>query len=321
VFWAAAWLGCVRDATSLVAVEDGRLVMATVLDVSLLVEPGREAAARDALRTVFDTAQSLSAVADRFDPESDVSRLNAAASEGPVEIGRLLYEMLARAEAARVETRGSFDVTVGPLVELWTQAARRGRTPSQAEVVAARALVGHPVCLGTPGRAGLDSAGMSIDLGGLAKGFAIDQIAAELARAGITRSLLSFGQSSIWAGGQPWRLAVQRDDGSFEGVVELSDEALSMSSSLSQSSLIDGISYGHVIDPRSGQALRARRSAVVVASSATLAEVLSTALLVLDEKEGRRVVSEQGAEAWVRGEDGVAWRTEGWPARTGFGSD
>jgi thiamine biosynthesis lipoprotein len=286
--------------------------MGTVLDVSLLVEPGREAAARDALRTAFDTAQSLSALADRFDPESDVSRLNAAASEGPVEIGRLLYEMLARAEAARVETRGSFDVTVGPLVELWTQAARRGRTPSQAEVVAARALVGHPVRLGTPGRAGLDSAGMSIDLGGLAKGFAIDQIAAELARAGITRSLLSFGQSSIWAGGQPWRLAVQRDDGGFEGVVELSDEALSMSSSLSQSSLIDGISYGHVIDPR---------SAVVVASSATLAEVLSTALLVLDEKEGRRVVSEQGAEAWVRGEDGVAWRTEGWPARTGFGSD
>jgi thiamine biosynthesis lipoprotein len=98
----------------------------------------------------------------------------------------------------------------------------------------------------------------------------------------------------------------------------LSDQALSVSSSLGQSSEIEGRRYGHVVDPRTGQALAKRRRAIVVAQDATWAEVLSTALLVLDEAEATTVLTEQGAQALVIDEQGHHWNTPGWQAATGY---
>jgi thiamine biosynthesis lipoprotein len=287
------------------------------LDVSLRVAPGTEGPAREALGRVFETVRRLEAVANRFDPESAVSGLNERAGGGPVAVGSDLHAMLSEANLARTRTRGAFDVTVGPLVELWTRAAERGRAPDERELADARARVGRPVQLDADGRASLERAGMSVDLGGLAKGFALDRVVQELLEAGFGRSLLSFGRSSIWAGGQPWKLRVESDEGPL-AVVVLQDLALSMSSSLSQSSEIDGVRYGHVIDPRSGQALRARRMALVVTESATRAEILSTALLVLGEADAREVLADLDAEAWVREEDGREWQTAGWLAATLF---
>jgi len=313
----AVGLGCVAPAAD-VPVEDGRLLMGTVLDLSLLVPPGQEDEARDALRQAFDSVEALDGLASRFDPRSQLSALNAAAGRDSVALDPRLERLLRESEAARASTHGAFDVTVGPVVQLWSEAARRGRLPSPVEIAAARARVGRPLRLEPPGHASLVAPGMSLDLGGIAKGFALDDVAAELAARGFTRALLIFGRSSIWAGGRPWRLAIESDDGELLGVVEVADRAVSMSSSLSQSSTIEGVEVGHVVDPRSGEALRERRSAVVVAARATDAEVLSTALLVLDEREGRAVVGEAGAEAWVRSADGGEWQTAGWQRATRF---
>ncbi len=291
--------------------------MGTVLDVSLRVSPGGEAPAREALDQLFREVAALSRVASRFDPESGVSRLNDAAGQGPAAVDPALYEMLLQAESARRATRGAFDVTVGPVVALWTEAAGRDRAPSRDELAQVLTRVGRPIGL-EQGRASLALPGMSVDLGGIAKGFALDRVRARLAEEGLARCLLSFGRSSVWAGGQTWRLLIESDDGTPVGLVELRDQALSLSSSLAQSSVIEGVAYGHVVDPRSGQALQSRRIAVVVGRRATEAEVLSTALLVLDEAAGRAVLEEQRAEAWVREEDGNEWQTSGWQAATGF---
>jgi len=297
-----------------VAIEDGRLVMGTVLDVSMRVPPGEEERGRAAIRSAIEIAVALEDVASSFDPASALGRMNARAGQGGATVDPRLYDMLVRAEEGRAASHGAFEVSIGPLVALWTDAARRNRTPSPAEVASARALVA-PITL-VRGRAGLARPGMSVDLGGLAKGFALDHIATDLAERGIHSVLLDFGGSSIWAGGQPWRLAIESDAGHVLGIVEIEDRALSMSSSLSQSSVIEGVRYGHVVDPRTGQALSARRSAVVVASDAALAEILSTALLVLDEAEAREVLAGQAADGWVRGEDGSTWQTPGWAAAT-----
>ncbi len=313
---AAAGMACTTP--GLVPVEDGRLLMGTVLDVSLLVPAERVLESRELLREIFDEVAALESLASRFDPDGALVRLNARAGEGAEPVDPRLEAMLRQAVRARERTSGAFDVTVGPLVLLWIDAAERDRAPSTDEIQAALARVGGPIVFEPEGRAALARPGMSVDLGGLAKGVALDR-AVELLRADrVPRALLSFGRSSLWAGGQNWRLAIQSDDGDWLGMVELRDQALSMSSSLSQSSWIEGVRYGHVVDPRSGMALRERRLALVVADSATDAEVLSTALLVLDEDEGREVVAGYGAEAWVRSASGTSWHTPGWPRASGF---
>ena len=324
VWLCAVWiLGCAGP-TEAVPVEAGRLVMGTLLDLALLVRPGEEESAREALAAAFDSVSSFERVASRYLEGSDVRRLNAGAGREDVEIDPRVHALLVRAEEARRSSRGAFDVSVGPLVELWTRAAERGVAPDETEIAAAAGLVGRPVVLGSSRpshRARLVEAGMAVDLGGIAKGFALDAVALDLRGAGFHRGLLSFGQSSVWALGAPvdapaWRLAVQDDEGGVLAVIELCDQALSVSSSLGSSSEIGGRLYGHVVDPRSGLAISEARRAIVVARDATLAEALSTALLVLSEEEGRDVLEGENAEARVFRDDRSSWQTSGWQRAT-----
>ena len=323
---ARAWLLAVSvlacaGPVEVVPVSDGRFVMGTILELTLLVRPGEEGRAREALEAAFESVSSLERLVSRYAEGSDIRRLNARAGLGEVEIDPRVYRLLQRAEEARRATRSAFDVSVGPLVDLWSRASERDVAPGESEIAAAAALVGRPVAHGALQRghwARLDEVGMSVDLGGIAKGFALDRIVARLRSAGFRRGLLSFGQSSVWALGAPpdglaWRLALRDDAGRRLGVVELCDQALSVSSSFGKSSSIAGRRYGHVVDPRTGLALSEARRAVVVAREATLAEALSTALLVLSEPEARAVVEAQNAEAWVFRPDRSSWQTLGWP--------
>ena len=145
-----------------------------------------------------------------------------------------------------------------------------------------------------------------------------------LREAGVAAALLSFGQSSAWAIGAPpglegWRLLARAPDGGFAGILTLRDDALSVSGSLGQWTEIEGRRYGHVLDPRSGEPLVRRREALVVTPSATLAEALSKALLVLGEDEGIALIeSVDDCEALLLDQDGREWRTSGWQLRTDY---
>ena len=161
---------------------------------------------------------------------------------------------------------------------------------------------------------------MSVDLGGIAKGFALDRIAAHWRREarGDVDALLSFGQSSVWAlgtapGDVGWRLALRDADGELTGTVTLRDQAFSVSSSLGQWTEIGGRRYGHVIDPRTGLPLELGAQAAVLAPNATTAEVLSTALLVLGPGAGLELVeSLPGVEARMLLDGGAVRMSHGW---------
>ncbi len=304
---------------------DGRYVMGTVLELTLPVRSGEVDRAQEMLERCFVLAAELDGLLSRFDPESDVSRLNAHAGDGRLlRIDSRTAELLGFSRRATALTRSSFDVTVSPLIGLWSAAARSDRVPEAHELAGALRLVGADrIRLEPDGRAGLDLVGMSVDLGGVAKGFALDAIAARIREAGMSQALLSFGKSSVWALGAPpdgsgWRLLLESPDAGYAGVIELADLALSVSSSLGQSSEIAGRRYGHVIDPRSGWPLVRGKQAAVVARSASLAEVLSTALLILSEEDGRAVLETQAAEARVVDDQGRTWETRGWQRTTKF---
>jgi thiamine biosynthesis lipoprotein len=302
---------------------DGRLLMGTVLEIELL---GRdEAAGRAALERCFERVAGLERLFTRFDPESALSRLNRGAGRGLVEVDPALARILADARAYAELTRGTFDPTVGPLVALWGEAARRGKPPSAAELAAARTRVGWEGIEASvePPRAGLARPGMAVDLGGFAKGWALDRVGEILAEEGVRDAFASFGGSSFLALGAPpgepgWRVWLRDAAGGFAGELRLRDRSLAVSGSLGQTIEVAGRAYGHVIDPRRGEPLVRAAQAAVVAPGGALAEALGKALLVLGEEEGIALVEGIGeADAFWIDAAGRSRRTSGWDGGDG----
>jgi len=302
---------------------DGRTSMGTVLEISLVARD--RDTARERIAAEYRQVALLEAIVSRHLPDSQLSQLNRSAGEAPMPVDPRLGELIEQSIEFGGLTDGSFDVTVGPLIELWQTASQRDRLPTQEELDAARDLVGFRKIVLEPGAVGLERRGMSIDLGGIAKGYALDLMADRLRKQGHANALLSFGLSSVWAIGAPptdfgWRLLLRPPSKRHElGVITLRDQALSVSSSLGQWSEIEGVRYGHVIDPRSGRAVITTRRATVVADTASEAEALSTALVVLDPREGLALVeARDGAEARIDDETGFVGQTSGFQKVTRY---
>ena len=170
-------------------------------------------------------------------------------------------------------------------------------------------------------------AGMRLDLGGIAKGFAADEAQAVLRAHGITRALVAAGGDVVVSGPPPgrqgWSVAVALPWGlqAADPVLELHDAAVSTSGDAEQFVTLDGVRYSHIVDPRTGRALTGRRAATVVARTGAEADALATALCVLPPDEGLALVdSTPGAAARLvrEGRAGIERReSRRWKATTG----
>ena len=232
------------------------------------------------LRGCFQDARRLEEVYSRFEADSELSRVNATAGT-PREVSDEFARLLKRSLALGAATGGAFDVTVGPLTELWR--AGEGK-PSPEAVAAARARVGAEH-VRLDGRTLELPAGHRLDFDGIAKGWAVDGCVARLRAAGIERALVSLGESSVYALGAPagepgWELEVRgAEPDEAVGVLHLRDEGLSVSATFGGGGR-GGRAAGHVVDPHTGEALAEPAVAAVVSASATDAEAYSKALLL-----------------------------------------
>jgi len=313
-----------RVAVTRYTVRAGRPAMGTLLELSLVMrDPDRGQRAADVL---FTRVMELERLFTTYAEDSALNRLSDAAGRGaqPVDIrmARILGESLAYTR----RSGGAFDITVGPLVELWSRSGASGRVPSDAEIAATLLRVGpsgiHIRNIGPTVE--LKHRGMRLDLGGIAKGWALDRLGEVLVEGGVRDALLDFGQSSILALGKPldapaWTVALRAGDEGVAGIVSLRDGmGFSVSGALGRYFEIDGVRYGHVIDPRNGRALIRNVQAAVVAPDATAAEVWSTALTVLGPEGLARIEAEAGVEAHLLLEDGSSRTTSGWAEATAF---
>ena len=301
-----------------VTVSDGQYQMGTVLEISLCA-PDR-ARGEAILGELFAEASALERILSRFDVKSDLSRLNRSAGTGPFRVAQPLAELTTLSLGYTELTRGTFDVTVGPLIVLWLEAEHTRALPPAADLAAARARVGPQVVRVDAAASTVDLLvpGAMLDFGGVAKGWALDRMAEKLRAAGITRALLSFGQSSLRALGRPagwdgWGVLLGDASGGFAGTAQLVDQSLSVSGSLGQYTEIAGRRYGHVIDPRSGEPMTQARVAAALAANGARAEALSKALLILGEVDGIALLeSLPDAEGILIDEGGKTWETSGW---------
>ncbi|WP_182867589.1 FAD:protein FMN transferase [Rhodopirellula sp. JC639] len=252
-----------------------------------LVEPALEA---------LELLDQIEADLTVYQDESEISRVNAAASDHPVSVSENTYRLLRRSIDWSETTAGAFDVTAGPLVRVWGFTQRRGRKPTTAEVRAAAAKVGYRhVKLDDEHRSvAFELPGMEINLGAIGKGFALDQLAETLTARGLNNFLIHGGGSSVIARGdqvsgsqatgnrQGWAVGISHPTKPKLRLagIRLHNEALSTSGSGKQFFHHRGRRYGHVIDPRSGFPAGDLLSLTAIASNATDAEACSTAFFV-----------------------------------------
>ncbi len=307
-------------AAPLSCLSDGRYVMGTVLELTLC---GTDAAHnRRTSESLFHTAVRLDRLLTTYAPNSPVSRLNATAGQGPMPVPAEVMDALSVSIRYWELTGGTFDITVGPLIALWENAPH---LPSPETVQQTLSRIGsHKIVFSPQGMVGLAHKDMTLDLGGIGKGFALDRMVKLLKEQQVTRALLDFGQSTQWALGTPpnaegWRLLVRLPDGTNAGVITLQNQALSVSGSLGHSFTVEGQYYGHVIDPRTGQPIQRDLLACVVATSATQAEALSTAFLILGESEGIALLERlSDVEGMLLEANGQRWETTGWRQAVAF---
>jgi thiamine biosynthesis lipoprotein len=201
--------------------------------------------------------------------------------------------LLRQAQQLHQETGGAFDITIGPLVRCWGFMGGQGRLPEPKELEEARALVGmrHVILDEKDFSVRFDRAGLILDLGAIGKGHAIDCAARLLRECGVSSALLHGGTSTTYALGAPpdaetWQVAVAAAPDvpgrtpPLQTVLRLRDEALSVSAVWGRSFEAGGRTYGHVLDPRTGEPVCQAALAAVVLPSATETDALSTALLV-----------------------------------------
>jgi FAD:protein FMN transferase len=237
----------------------------------------------------FDEVDRIDRLMSHYKPESSLSRLNRDAGQGAVAVEPELFNFIAEALRYARESNGAFDITVGPLMKAWGFFRGGGRVPSSAELSDLRERVGHQhVVLDAQERTiRFDRPGVELDLGGIAKGYAVDRVVALLRSEHVAAALVSAGGSTIFALGAPpgqpgWEVDVQ-DPTDAEAVafsVRLEDRALSVSGRYEKSFEKDGVSYTHIMDPRAGRPAQGMLSVAVLAPSGTAGDALDDAFFV-----------------------------------------
>ncbi len=309
-----------------VAISDGWLAMGTFFEVEIRLQPGEEDRARAWIEWARTEIARLEHVYSRHDPDSAVSQLNRALESGvgvgeTLRIPEELESILLSAVEIWDRTGGAFDITVGPLVDVWTDAAQRGEWPTISELRTAKSHVGSDgLALLGNGELHSSTDHIRIDLDGISKGAALDRLRERfLIDLPGAAALLSFGQSSIVAIGDPdgdgWRVEIRSRNpvDTDLGTLRLRNKALSVSSSLGSEREIAGERVSHIIDPRTGGVVAETVEAIVIADDARIADGWSTALLVIGaDRTALRMVRQAGLEASVLESSGRSVTTEGW---------
>jgi thiamine biosynthesis lipoprotein len=205
-------------------------------------------------------------------------------------------------------TRGVFDPTALPLIRLWDW--RKAQMPADAEIESARQRVGWRKVQRRPGSVRLSEPGMCLDLGGMGKEYAVDQVTLLARQCGLTGALVDFGADirvmGLPADGRPgWHLGLENPDqpGKAWCGLAVRDAAVATSGDYHRGFTAGGRRWGHILDPRTGRPVQnGCRAAHVLAPSCTVAGMLSTAALVLGPDEGLRLIESQpGAEGLLHG--------------------
>lgn len=256
-----------------------RPLMGTTFAITCYAE--NQETAREAAEEAFAKASEVNAVASDYLPDSELSRLNGTTDERS--LSPLLTDLLKEAFATAEKTDGLFDPTIGPLTKLWRETRKTLALPDPEVLKQAREACGWKDADFHPEKSTLQfrKRGMSLDLGGMAKGYAADRMLEAMVKHGIPQACIAAG-GDLRLGDPPpekagWRVGLKAFDAdSTEEIVELKNCAVSTSGDLHQHVEIGGVRYSHIIDPATGLGMTAHVAVTIIASTGTLSDALDT---------------------------------------------
>ena len=258
-----------------------------------------EQAAREAADAAFDRVRALNGALSDYDSDSELSRLSRTAGQGlAVPVSDDLWRVLEAAQQLAERSGGAFDITVGPLVNLWRHARRQRTLPPPEKIQEMRQRVGYTNLRLDPNArtAELQKSGMRLDLGGIAKGYAVDEALRVVRTRGYGQALVAASGDMV-AGDPPpgmngWRVAITPLDapGAPRTTVAIANCGIATSGDTFQRIEINGVRYSHILDPRSGFGLTDHALVTVIAPTGMIADALATAVSVMPAADAMALI-------------------------------
>ena len=284
--------------------KETRLLMGTFVEITCQDN--------SAIEQAFQEIRKIEAAANNFEPSSEISRLN---KDGEIKAGADLLAMVRESLKYYRLSRGAFDITVGPLARLWKEMIKQAdeglkeiEIPSAQEISATLALIGSDKIILDEPRSVIKFSrpGVEIDLGGIAKGYAVDKAVMRLKELGITSAMVNAGGNIYCLGkkhSRKWRIGIQhpRKPQEILFYLELENQAVATSGDYQQYFSSKGRRYSHIIDPKSGYPVdNGVISATIIALDGASSDGLSTSVFVLGKEKGQELVkSLKGVEARI----------------------
>lgn len=273
------------------------LLMGTVVDIQVV--HSNPTKATNLLDKAFKYMKELVYMMDVHREDSEISRVNREAYIHPVEVSPELYEIISLSLQISRLTNGAFDITVGPLLKIWPIYKKSGFSlPDATQLQNALARVGWQNLYidETHRTVHFAKENMSLDLGGIAKGYIVDKTAEFLKNQGISGALIDAG-GDIYALGtapknKPWHIGIQhpRDGRELIAILELKDIGVVTSGDYERYVIKDGVRYTHIIDPRTGFTVRKTASVTLIGKSTAFIDAIATAIMVEGVEKGMTLV-------------------------------
>lgn len=273
-----------------------------------------------AIQAATDRLHSLEAEVSSWRPDSAISRLNSRAGIGPVKLGKDAYELLQLAKDLHKKTGGAFDVTIGPVWDLWPFRNTSAPLPTKKQIAGTLRLVdSSKIQMNDKDQtAYLPLTGMNVNLGAIGKGYAARLAIETMKELGIERAAVSAGGDLYLLGrksGGPWVVGLEhpRWTGRLTEQFVVGDIAVATSGNSQRHVIRNNRSYGHILDPRTGHPAEECQSVTILTDDPAQADAFATAVFVMGPAKGLAWVEQHsGVEVLIIDRNGVPSRSTGW---------
>jgi thiamine biosynthesis lipoprotein len=256
-------------------------------------------------RKSYELVDSLNHIFSNYDSSSELSKINASAGLLPYKMSRAMLDLVQKSQYAYIQSKGAYDISIGPLSSLWRNARKAKLFPEASTVIATKKLVGFAQVkinkrLGT---IFLPNANMQLDFGGIAKGYIAQWVINFLKANGIQQALVDAGGDIVMSGPplnqKGWLIGVnlpETTDQLLNKKLQLSNCSVATSGDVYQFIEYKGVKYSHIINPLTGYGVTNLRNVTIVAKTGATADWLATACSILPIKEAKQLaISHQAA--------------------------
>lgn len=271
-------------------------VMGTFAQVTVK-SPGKLVADKH-IEAAFARIWQIHAMMNDRDPNSEISHLTQTAHVSPAKVSPELFEIIALSREYSRISEGAFDITVGAETQLWRQMKQTGQKPDDAALAAAREKVGYEKIILDETNKTVKFAveGMKLDVGAIAKGYAVDLAIELLKKKGVKSAMVDIGGNVRCFGDGPagglWLIGLQdpRNPQELLAKLKLNDMAVATSGDYERFAVVDGKQYSHILNPKTAESVSELASVTIIAPMAVRTDALSTAVSVLGAAKGMALI-------------------------------